>query len=716
MTRALRTLRRSMMVFTVLLAASTGGTVAVCQETPPVNIRPAEQNNLAALVELAADRLGISLDYPREELQRLSVTLRLAGGLSETELWALTNRLLAAHGYASIETPGQHVLSIVKLPEAAKRSRVIEKATLEEMVAGFASVALPIEHMSIDRAFTAIQPFLSQPGGQVVRVGEADLLIVADLTPRLREILGMLERLDRPRPEAVVERITLTHVEASHVAAQITAAAEARNALTARPLPGRIAAATDGESVIVVAPASAAQQWRELVSHFDQRETVETRTYQPRHFGTAEVAALIEQTAKSPRGGSGDRWRLVRDDLTGSVIVTATPREHERIAALLDRLAQTPIESRRHVRPFMIRNRSVNEVIVVLERLVASNVLQGRLGDTTASEAGQPAAGEGIEPGVNREQSTGTEEVSLTADEGTNTLIAIGPPRALDQIEVLLRSLDIRQPQVELEVFVVNLSDSDTLDLGVELQKLEISGSTLIGLSSLFGLSDLALDSTSPLIGGRGFSGVVLSPGDFSVVIRALKTVTDGSSRSYPRVVVNNNEQATLDSVRQEPFQQVNASDTVATTSFGGTLDAGTQITVTPHIAEGDHLVLEYAVSLSAFVGESADPSLPPPRQQTRLQSAATIPDGYTVVLGGLEVINEAKAISQVPLLGDIPGVGELFKNRSHTDSRSRFYVFIRANILRHDGFEDLKYFSDRDRFAAEVDDGWPRLKPRVIK
>jgi general secretion pathway protein D len=168
--------------------------------------------------------------------------------------------------------------------------------------------------------------------------------------------------------------------------------------------------------------------------------------------------------------------------------------------------------------------------------------------------------------------------------------------------------------------------------------------------------------------------------------------------------------------VLQEPFLSTNASNTVATTSFGGTQDAGTTVTVTPQIAEGDHLVLEYSLSLSTFVGESSDPSLPPPRQQNNLQSVVTVPDGYTIVVGGLEVETTADAVSQVPLLGDLPLVGELFKSRSKSSSLSRFYLFVRANILRHDGFEDLKFLSDRDVLAAGVDDGWPAVEPRVIR
>src|SRR2546422_3433967 len=129
------------------------------------------------------------------------------------------------------------------------------------------------------------------------------------------------------------------------------------------------------------------------------------------------------------------------------------------------------------------------------------------------------------------------------------------------------------------------------------------------------------------------------------------------------KVLATNNHQPTPNSVPQQPFSSTTASTTVATTSFGGTQDAGTTVTVKPQIAEGDLLMLDYTVTLSAFVGQSSDPSLPPPRQSNNLTSAVTIPDGYTVVVGGLEVTADSNSVSQVPLLGSIPGLGELFKN-----------------------------------------------------
>jgi type II secretory pathway component GspD/PulD (secretin) len=98
------------------------------------------------------------------------------------------------------------------------------------------------------------------------------------------------------------------------------------------------------------------------------------------------------------------------------------------------------------------------------------------------------------------------------------------------------------------------------------------------------------------------------------------------------------------------------------------------------------------------------------------VQSVATIPDGYTVVVGGLETSNNGTTVEQVPLIARVPIIGELFKNRTKSGSRTRFFVFLRADVMRGESFESLKYVSDRAKQESALDDGWPEVEPQVIK
>ncbi|GAG00230.1 unnamed protein product, partial [marine sediment metagenome] len=248
-----------------------------------------------------------------------------------------------------------------------------------------------------------------------------------------------------------------------------------------------------------------------------------------------------------------------------------------------------------------------------------------------------------------------TPDATVTADTNTNTLIVIAPPEVQRIYEHLIRELDKRRPQVMIEVTLVTLDTSDNFSLGVELSGSGGIGSTDYLVFSSFGLSKP--DKTTAeleLIPGAGFNGVLISPGTAQVVLRTLASNGRSKVVSSPKVLVNDNATATLASISEAPFTSINASDTVSTTSFAGYASAGTTVTVTPHISEGQHVQLEYSITVNSFTGEGAA-GIPPPRQTNEINSKVTIPDGYAVVVGGLTRKDFSSTVSSIPLLGEIP-------------------------------------------------------------
>ena len=113
-----------------------------------------------------------------------------------------------------------------------------------------------------------------------------------------------------------------------------------------------------------------------------------------------------------------------------------------------------------------------------------------------------------------------------------------------------------------------------------------------------------------------------------------------------------------------------------------------------PHISEDEYLQLEYEVELSSFTGGGTN-GVPPPRQENSVQSEVTIPDGFTIVVGGLRGTSFSETVNAVPILGPDPDHQvPVQQPPSATAPKRRFYVFIRPTILRDDRFEDLKYLS----------------------
>lgn len=714
----------------------------------PGAVALAGQVELARLIDIAAQRLRLNIEYNPADLKG-QVTLRTDAGVADAELWPLVNRLLAARGFTTVPLPGPSSYSVVKLADVANLPRIEQQAGTE-LPAGFATVVARAKHRPAKDLAEAISKVLSKPAGSAAALGTSELIIISDLAPAVAQAIALLDRIDTPGPRAVVEEVAVRNLSAQQLAALLAQIAAKREVIGGTLVPGDVVPSPDGQAVLIVAPEDQIGFWRDQIARLDGREQSETVTYAPRYYPAKDVARLIEQTVK---GTLDDRWRLVIDDLTGSLVVTARPVQHEQIRALLERLDSTPAGARRPVRTFVIKNRGVIEIQEILEQLLQAGVIEAAAEQGNAPGSGNdsrppvppatvslppppsttnPAASGGTASpaptGVSKSSdatrqlrpATATKPIDqplvLTSDEGTNTLIAVGEPRLLSQVEMLLKTLDVRQPQVMLEVLMVTLTDGQTLDLGVEIERITSAGDAQIRLSSLFGVGVRGPGGDRTAGDASGFTGVVLSPGEFSVIVRALQTLNNGRSVSMPKLLVGNNQSASLDSVVQQPYASVNASTTVSTTSFGGTQDAGTIVTIKPQIAEGDHLLLDYAVSLSAFLGSASNPNLPPPKQQNSVTSVATIPDGYTVVVGGIDLDNQSKNVSQVPLLGDIPILGEAFKSRNKISNSSKFYVFIRANILRSRSFDDLKYLSDVAATRARIDDGWPEVKPRILR
>jgi type II secretory pathway component GspD/PulD (secretin) len=132
-------------------------------------------------------------------------------------------------------------------------------------------------------------------------------------------------------------------------------------------------------------------------------------------------------------------------------------------------------------------------------------------------------------------------------------------------------------------------------------------------------------------------------------------------------------------------------------------------------------VTLTYSISQSAFLGSPTVTSngtvIPPTRRTDSVSSVATIPDGFVIALGGLSNRSTKDGESRIPFLGGIPLVGNLFKQQSKANGESRFYVFIRANILRHSNFEDLRSLSDTEQNNAPVSaPAGPRLMPEFLK
>jgi general secretion pathway protein D len=154
--------------------------------------------------------------------------------------------------------------------------------------------------------------------------------------------------------------------------------------------------------------------------------------------------------------------------------------------------------------------------------------------------------------------------------------------------------------------------------------------------------------------------------------------------------------------------------------------EAGITLNITPHISEGDLLRLVIELERSDF-REKADPEGPPNKTTSNLGTAVTVPDGSTIILGGMVKLNQSKGGSGIPILSNIPIIGGLFRTINNSDIQSKLYIFVKAEIIRPaDGIEeamrDLENISERNRTAFERHElefqkyqSWPGIEPKPV-
>ncbi|MEE9126621.1 MAG: secretin N-terminal domain-containing protein [Planctomycetota bacterium] len=315
----------------------------------------------------------------------------------------------------------------------------------------------------------------------------------------------------------------------------------------------------------------------------------------------------------------------------------------------------------------------------------------------------------------------------IIAHEESNSILLSAPASKYAQLIRMIEKLDVRQPQVLIECAVVELSTTDLMRYGIELGLLDLGaddenwtrgfGFTNAGLTTFEDTDDDGLPDTrlpnfeTPL---RGFTGGIISSGDFAipVLINALASTQAANVLSMPSVLVNNNENALVESQENRPTSEVSQGTATTTSGFQGFQDAGITLEISPSISSNNYLRLNITLEVSRFT-TPFDPnsSTPGVKATRRLQTQVTMPSGHTMVLGGVIEDAEAKTDEGVPFLKDIPVLGWLFKSKSNENKKVNLYFFLTPRILDEDDFSDLENLSFRKKLEAEQYIGKRRIQ-----
>ena len=443
---------------------------------------------------------------------------------------------------------------------------------------------------------------------------------------------------------------------------------------------------------------------------------------------TTTTGTIQESLAEEPQ--------IVIIEPTNSLLVNATAEQHVQIATIIGYVDSEQEVGRQN--PYVIyqlENQDPEELFAVLQKLISETITEQSGAD---SKVVRTTTRRKIE-----------EDIFIVPDPKSYSLIVYASKKNQQWIASLIKELDEYRPQVLLDVTLVEITRNDEFNYNLNLISSfpdlvntsgAVSGTIIEGLASSDIISKLGSSGLDRFIDFKSDGGTGTAfYGDrhINLLLDLVQKKNYGRILARPKLLVNDNEQGTIKAeettyvVRQEssivPGTTTGTSTTVERTVFED-YSAGITLDITPHISKGKNLRLIISLIRSDFriTEETITQGKPPDTVTSDVQTTVTVPDGTTIILGGLERISQSKGGTKVPILGDIPFLGGLFRSSANTDTQSRLYVFVKANILRPGeeitGTSDIEVVSLKNRATFEKIEkemqeyeDWPGIKPKPM-
>jgi general secretion pathway protein D len=455
------------------------------------------------------------------------------------------------------------------------------------------------------------------------------------------------------------------------------------------PQQAHMAAYGPSNSILVSDTAANIARIREVVRQLDRSAVENTDVIKLQNASSEELMRMLQQLDKAD-GQQADAKKLtiVADKRTNSLLVNGDEMQRARVRALVGYL-DGPLAQSGNVKVVYLQYAKAKDMADVLNK-VLQNTTSGAAGATV------PVGGKS--------------KTSVEADEGTNSLIITAEADVMASLQAVIERLDIRRAQVLVEAIIVEIGDDDARDLGIQWMFQNSSGaygsSTSSNLNGAAAGAAFGIDADGnpvdprPALGAvlGGTQGQVFGIGrisdnlNFNVVVNALQENKSANILSTPSLLTLDNEEASIVVGQNVPFLTGSYSSTGTGGSAGisnpfQTIErqsVGITLKVTPHINEGDSLVLEIEQEVSSLTGAAATVDAADViTNERKIQSKVLADNGQTIVLGGLIKDDVQESRQKVPLLGDIPVVGNLFRSTSVKKTKTNLMVFLRPVIMR---------------------------------
>ena len=602
---------------------------------------------------------------------RGKISLETPRPVNRAQAFALLKTVLRQQGFAIVDLGDLY--KVVPEADAKLQSGPVEIGAAsardgDEVI----TQVFQLNHESANNMIPVLRPLVS-PHNTITAFPGNNTLIITDYAANLKRLSKVIATLDSPRPAAEVQVVVIKNSIASDIAVAVSKLMDEGN----RGGGGGPGAGSDPSQRVVVmadprtnsvlirsANASKLTLARSLVEQLDRPANADQANMRVVYLKNAEATKLVE-VLQAVLSGESNGSSGSSDSSFGS-------------------------------------SRSRNSGGSMFgDSGSSSSGLSSSFGDSDSSSGG----GLGSQSGINRERGNqGPTSIKaggaiIAADPATNSLIITAPEPVYRNIRGVIDQLDSRRAQVYIESLIVEVKADTVSEMGIQWQ----FGTSRPGQNSVVGGTNFssggsnilsvtqnpaALAAAGGLNVGVVRNGVSLFGQTFlnlGLLARALEAETNSNIRATPNLLTLDNEEARIIIGQNVPFvtgQYATTNNTLS--SPFQTIerkDVGTMLRVRPQVSEGGTVKMEIAQEISAVVDTTQSAGIITNRRA--IDSNVLVDDGQIVVLGGLIEDTVEGGISKVPLLGDIPGLGRLFRYDNRKRVKTNLLIFLRPVVLR---------------------------------
>ncbi len=476
-----------------------------------------------------------------------------------------------------------------------------------------------------------------------------------------------------------------------------------------RPLiaPNNVVTSYPGSNALVITDyASNLKRIEKIVRSIDQPSADGGPVLIPLKRASAmEVAQTITRlmqdgaapSSSASGADSSQRFVLAADPRTNSLLLrTDNPSRVERVRELAEKLdVETGTPGNMHV--VYLKNAEATKLAQTLRAVMSGDV-------SALPAAAAPAAG-GITPVSNAATSSASPAGAgiIQADAASNALIITAPSSVYNNLRAVIEMLDVRRAQVFVEALIVEVTADKAAEFGIQWQDLtgiNETGTQVIGGTN-FGGAGTNIKNASVNIGtvGQGLNvgvvrGTMSIPGvgtvlNLGMLARALESDANANILSTPNLLTLDNEEAKIIIGQNVPFitgsyaQQPGVGQTAPPFQTIERKDVGLTLRIKPQVSEGGVVKIQVFQEVSSVQTQTINNAAGPVTNKRSLESIVLVDEGQIVVLGGLIQDSVTNGEDKVPLLGDIPFFGSLFRYETRRSTKTNLMVFIRPYVIR---------------------------------